>query len=85
MGDVLWNLEFALQLQESGEESGKGIWSEMDMDQTKYDDDNCKGKNNNKGFMVVVVKILMVLKILMDSHYVMCFLRFYVGVLDEVR
>ncbi|KAF7825401.1 receptor-like protein kinase FERONIA [Senna tora] len=46
MGDVLWNLEFALQLQESAEESGKGISGMHHIDEEEPLYVNSKGKKD---------------------------------------
>uniref|UniRef100_A0A7N1A8P8 Uncharacterized protein n=1 Tax=Kalanchoe fedtschenkoi TaxID=63787 RepID=A0A7N1A8P8_KALFE len=45
MGDVLWNLEFAQQLQLSAEESGK-IVSEMDSEEGVGFEKGCGGKKD---------------------------------------
>ncbi|XP_043701406.1 receptor-like protein kinase FERONIA [Telopea speciosissima] len=49
MGDVLWNLEFALQLQESAEESGTVIQSDMEIEETPFKKSS-GGKKDPNGY-----------------------------------
>ncbi|XP_061375461.1 receptor-like protein kinase FERONIA [Gastrolobium bilobum] len=49
MGDVLWNLEFALQLQESAEESGNGLGVMHNEDEPLFEDS--KGKKDSDAIL----------------------------------